>query len=449
MTIDPVTGAVTDIGTIDSSNSALGLAFAAAGTLYRIDVDANLVTLSPADASSTFVKTLTDVAFRNLIAFNPLDGMMYHRSGAFFEKLDLGTMALTTISGPIQGSPSGFTFSSAAGGFLLAVFSTFYSLTPAGAETSIGSMDHSSGGLAFSSRALPSVSLPASLYGIDFNGFLWTIDPLTGLGRLIGRIAEATGEIYTFSSAMDFDSSGTLYAIGFRSPGGSSLFTVNPLTGVGTKVATMSGSLTKATGMSFRNSDNQLFAQRSSKLHTVDIVTAVGTALPSSHGVGGSGSAVAFSPTDTLFYAGGDDLNTINQATGLGTFEATFSFPARADNNPRINAMDFQPGTGVLFGSLNDSSSGDGNYYLATISTNPGTVTIVGQTAPGLDAIAFSPSSGGGGDGNGDGQINAADLSFCAALLGGVNVTCDLDGDGIVEVEDIKDLVGTIFGVSP
>ena len=90
VTIDPVTGAVTDIGTIDSSNSALGLAFAAAGTLYRIDVDANLVTLSPADASSTFVKTLTDVAFRNLIAFNPLDGMMYHRSGALLREAGSG-----------------------------------------------------------------------------------------------------------------------------------------------------------------------------------------------------------------------------------------------------------------------------------------------------------------------------------------------------------------------
>ena len=78
VTIDPVTGAVTDIGTIDSSNSTQGLAFDAAGTLYRIDSTADLVTLSPVDASSTFVKTLTDTGFWHEIAFNPLDGMMYH-----------------------------------------------------------------------------------------------------------------------------------------------------------------------------------------------------------------------------------------------------------------------------------------------------------------------------------------------------------------------------------
>ena len=449
VTIDPVTGAVTDIGTIDSSNSTQGLAFDDAGTLYRIDSTADLVTLSLADASSTFVKTLTDTGFWHEIAFNPLDGMMYHRSGAFFEKLDLGTLALTTIPGPIQAIPTGLTFSSAAGGVILAQFEDLHSLTPAGAETSIGSMDHNSGGLAFSSRALPSPSLPASLYGIDFNGFLWTIDPLTGSGRLMGRITEATGEIYTFSSAMDFDSSGTLYAIGFRSPGGWRLFSVDPITGVSTDVAPMSGSLNKSPGMSFRNSDNQLFVHRSLKLHTVDIVTAVGSAMSPSSGVTGAGQGLAFSPSDTLFYAGGDNLNTLDPVTGAGTFEAAFSFPEVADNNPRINAMDFQPGTGVLFGSLNDSSSGDGNYFLATISTNPGTVTIVGQTVGGLDALAFFPSSGPEGDGNGDGKTDAADLSFCAGLLGGVNATCDLDGDGTVEVEDLADLVGVIFGVEP
>ena len=198
VTIDPVTGAVTDIGTIDSSNSTQGLAFAAAGTLYRIDSTADLVTLSLADASSTFVKTLTDTGFWHEIAFNPLDGMMYHRSGAFFEKLDLGTLALTTIPGPIQAIPTGLTFSSAAGGVILAQFEDLHSLTPAGAETSIGSMDHNSGGLAFSSRALPSPSLPASLYGIDFNGFLWTIDPLTGSGRLMVALRRQPGRSTPF-----------------------------------------------------------------------------------------------------------------------------------------------------------------------------------------------------------------------------------------------------------
>ena len=108
-----------------------------------------------------------------------------------------------------------------------------------------------------------------------------------------------------------------------------------------------------------------------------------------------------------------------------------------------------EPGT--LFGVFKqDQDEADVDNYLVTVSTNPGTMTNIGQTAGDrMDALAFFPSSGAAGDGNGDGDVDAGDLSFCAGLLGGVNAACDLDGDGTVEVEDIKDLVGVIFGVVP
>ena len=188
VTIDLDTGIATSIGTTDSGHFWQGIAFDATGTLYRIDGNADLVTLSLADASSTFVKTLSDVGSVNLIAFNPVDGCMYHRSGSFYEKLDLGTLMLTTIPGPSLTTPNGLTFSSVLAKLILADDSSLYSLTAAGVETFIGSMDHDSNGLAFSSQTLPSLSLPAALYGasvsFDFDvSELWAINPTTGVAR--------------------------------------------------------------------------------------------------------------------------------------------------------------------------------------------------------------------------------------------------------------------------
>jgi hypothetical protein len=69
---------------------------------------------------------------------------------------------------------------------------------------------------------------------------------------------------------------------------------------------------------------------------------------------------------------------------------ADLAFPPPADDAPRISGMDAQPGTGVLFGSLNDGGASSSESYLATIDTTSGAVTIVGPTAAGLDALAWT-----------------------------------------------------------
>jgi hypothetical protein len=68
-------------------------------------------------------------------------------------------------------------------------------------------------------------------------------------------------------------------------------------------------------------------------------------------------------------------------------------FSPPADNNPRHNAMDFKPGTGVLFGSLNDGVGGLPENHLSTIDTTTGVVTVLGPTQDGLDALAFTSVS--------------------------------------------------------
>jgi hypothetical protein len=66
-------------------------------------------------------------------------------------------------------------------------------------------------------------------------------------------------------------------------------------------------------------------------------------------------------------------------------------FPAATANFPRINAMDFQPGTGILYGSLNNGEAGQFDNYLVTVNTTTGVVTIIGRTVNGLDGLAFAP----------------------------------------------------------
>ena len=57
----------------------------------------------------------------------------------------------------------------------------------------------------------------------------------------------------------------------------------------------------------------------------------------------------------------------------------------------RLNAMDYEPDTGVLYASVNAGFRGSGPNFLATVDPNTGVVTNVGQSVNGLDAIAWRP----------------------------------------------------------
>ncbi len=106
----------------------------------------------------------------------------------------------------------------------------------------------------------------------------------------------------------------------------------------------------------------------------------------------GGGNGLAVQPdTGTIFGTpfDADGLITINPNTGAGTV-----IPASIGNQIfQIDAMDFNPDTGVLFGSYRDRRNIFGNGidvdYLVTVNTSDGTLTPVGQTIIGLDAIVF------------------------------------------------------------
>jgi hypothetical protein len=234
------------------------------------------------------------------------------------------------------------------------------------------------------------------LFGVAFIGptgpsTFYSIDHTTGAATAIGPIG------FNAVSAMAFDASGTLYAVGRRpSDSVSVLLTINPTTGAGTEIGPTRvetlGFGDSIADISFRGSDGSLYAylEAGDGLGRIDKSTGVATALGSTF-ISCCGNGMAFSPNDVLFHSNEDALHTLNQVTGQATVVAPMSFPVPVNDFPRINAMDFQPGTGVLFGSLNTNTSAGRVNYLVTVNTNTGVVTIIGRTVTGLDALAFGP----------------------------------------------------------
>lgn len=263
------------------------------------------------------------------------------------------------------------------------------------------------------------------LYGVAHNGkvgpsTLYKIDPVTGVATPVGPImidVDGTPTEVAKISGMDADPSGRLYATGeFNKK--HTLLVIDPATGAGTEVAP-TGLKSKeipelkefktATDISF-SSGGTLYANflkpavqptfltniyQAEALGSINPLTGKATVLGST--VTDKGNALAFSEDDILFKAG-TMLYILNVGTGEKTFSVGLTFPPLegASGEPRINAMDVEPETGLLFVSVNAGFSGSGPNYLATIDlatidTDPVNVNLVGlgPTVTGLDAIAF------------------------------------------------------------
>ena len=252
------------------------------------------------------------------------------------------------------------------------------------------------------------------LYGVAHIGktgptsTFYTIDRVTGMATPVGPITvnlEGTPTNVLKVSGMDADPSGRLYATG-EVDGIHVLITIDPTTGEGTMVGpTGIGSrdipyLKTATDISFSFGGTMYanFARpplgaskpRAEFLGTINPLTGTATVLGET--VVQQGAAIAFSEDDTLYKAGNSDLYTLDLSTGNGTSVAQLVFVSLQGGLPRLNAMDVEPETGTLFASLNNKPrSGEPENYLTTVDVTTGEVTLIGQTVPGLDALAFVP----------------------------------------------------------
>lgn len=173
VTVDPETGVATSIGS--TGDRFAGLAFDSSGTLYGVTGDGaatseSIFTLDTADASSTFLVALGIGDDGEAIAFNRVDGRLYHASGhsgpcngpddgVCFESIDL--VSLTAMEIDIAGTllvdeeAQALTFWETEGVFLWKQdhgLGPLYQVTPDGLATLVGEMDHVAKGLAFGPR---------------------------------------------------------------------------------------------------------------------------------------------------------------------------------------------------------------------------------------------------------------------------------------------------------
>ncbi|HEV8259273.1 MAG TPA: hypothetical protein VGQ19_00780 [Burkholderiales bacterium] len=161
------------------------------------------------------------------------------------------------------------------------------------------------------------------------------------------------------------------------------LITIDKATGAGAAVGDLDPAGTSPVADITFTSDGTLYGwfEGSDDLVTIDLTTGAATVVADST-IGTSGSGIAASPGDVLFFTGSSDtgpLRTVDRVTGLTTDVATLNgtsgFP--------INALAFSGST--LCGSRLNSPTSE----LITINTTTAAITVVGPSVDLLDAIVF------------------------------------------------------------
>jgi hypothetical protein len=195
--------------------------------------------------------------------------------------------------------------------------------------------------------ASPSLAAPI-LFGVSLNGHssgspgpssLYTIDPVTGAGTLIGNIGYAVNAI-----AID-PTTGLLYGSTTSWSGAfNGLLQIDPLTGAGTEIGAFGAGFTSILALTF-NSAGELFGWHDpSADDPVTINLATGAATPvGESGIGTAGHVMAFDGADVLRLVQSADHFTINTSTGLATLVSSLSF------DPGAGGAAFDLATGLLW----------------------------------------------------------------------------------------------------
>jgi len=225
---------------------------------------------------------------------------------------------------------------------------------------------------------------------------LYSINPNTGAANLIGSIG-----FKSCSGIAIHPNTGAMFGACNTSTGEpgskvSVLVSIDTLTGAGSLIgqtgienAPIDGS--DISDLSFRP-NGQLFGYAPNQVGPNDLLVTIDTNTGAATLIGPTelflfGNGIAWSPADILFHADDTDLSTVNPTTGALTFVASLNFPLGVE---KISGMDFQPLTNILYGSTGGGSNNPGPN-LVIIDTNPGDVTIVGDTGlDGLTGLAFA-----------------------------------------------------------
>jgi len=266
-----------------------------------------------------------------------------------------------------------------------------------------------------------------TLYGTDASGgSLLRIDPVTGVGTVVGPLHTSAGDLPGFPSLAVSPITGKMY--GGEGRGTANFYEVDPNTGLATLIANTGLGFATVTGMDFR-ADGTLFASINiagdggtggDHLATIDentgVVTIIGpfgactgVVVPTT----GGGSCtiegiegIAFDSFGTLWAvhnarstAGPAGLYTINTTTGAATFKYPITDGAGHQLSGGLVSLQYEC-DGRLFGGSARSAPGaaDGGRLvtldpLTGIGAFVGTVAAV-PSATSLGALAYAAACG-------------------------------------------------------
>jgi hypothetical protein len=249
------------------------------------------------------------------------------------------------------------------------------------------------------------------LYAINtFNGEVTEIGPIAaaGTGMAINRV-----------TSIDFSPEGILYGLGTGTQAPlnnrSILITIDCTTAEATVIGQTGVSLGMGkalTDMSF-DQYGQLYAYLkdsisnlafpADQLGTINVSTGEYSKIGESDFIQQEiGNGLTFGnfpsyPNQILYQAGNFRVSMLDLVTGMAIPQSLLSFSDPANNRPRINGLETDYLTGIIYVSLNDKASGMGSdpeNYLGKLDPDTGQFTFIKipamRTIDSLDGLAFN-----------------------------------------------------------
>jgi hypothetical protein len=253
--------------------------------------------------------------------------------------------------------------------------------------------------VSFASECVGAVP-PHTLLAADRVGNVYTIDEATGAETLL--LATTTDD--GLGNQVDVGVVSSMHWIpptelwwlgtGGRAQCDGCIQTLDLSTGIATTLLQQNNGVS---GLAVHPTTDQIYTWQSdgtNQLFGIDATTAVFETLFTNLGLQNGGSGTTFSLDGVLYVATGDDLHSIDLATGITTLIGAMTytgFPTFTETSQTIGSMATRPDDGVVFGILKDGGRSGTLQptYLVTVNLETAEITNVGPHTETMDGLAF------------------------------------------------------------